>query len=422
MIKDQEHIRLSSDGLARSANVDKDSFTFVVNQMEFKCGMFQAAFISGYVHRLIAADCTVDRFEILNIENAHDFFDAVLALTRGESLNVCEANYRTIREITKALENQELLSLIDKSQIDSQGTLSLSNCISLLRRKYKCGMPCDAEVKFVASHFYELVGDQLGTLPCAVLETVVSQNCLQLWDEDSFLDFLLGYDDKYLSLLGYVECKFLSEAGMEDFLCYISTDCVTSQTWDSVCRRLVSGLCNTTLPKYRFADLHGFPLREGEELCGILDALSKLFQGNVDTKGAVQITSSGDMMNKCRQVADAGWKEWWGSTDLMNSWICFDFKDRAVWLDQYAIKSHKGPSWLLQWKLEGSLDGCDWVTLDKRNTSDLASEWAVKTFNCGVEGGVRFFRYIRLRQTGKNAVQRNHLVFCNIEFFGTLRG
>jgi hypothetical protein len=196
---------------------------------------------------------------------------------------------------------------------------------------------------------------------------------------------------------------------------------VDSCTWSSICRRLECSLSDITLPIERFADLRGFPYDEGKELNGILSYLTQVGMGNVHNKKVVNITSSGDMMNKCYQLADFGWSEWWGSSDVVDPWVRFDFQKREIWIESYTIRSHRGPSWMLQWELQGSSDGENWVTLDERNTNELASEWAVKTFECFEQKSPRFFRYIRLQNVGKNAAGRNHLVLGNIEFFGTLK-
>jgi hypothetical protein len=81
---------------------------------------------------------------------------------------------------------------------------------------------------------------------------------------------------------------------------------------------------------------------------------------------------------------------------------------------------------LLQWELEGSNDGRAWTSLDARNTQELNGALIVKIFRCSSKNRSKEFRYIRLRQTGKNGsnaarVPSNELALCNIEFFGWLR-
>jgi hypothetical protein len=75
--------------------------------------------------------------------------------------------------------------------------------------------------------------------------------------------------------------------------------------------------------------------------------------------------------------------------------------------------------------IEGSNDEKNWVNIDTRDTQELAGNYLVKHFNCSGGGASESFRFIRLRQTGKNSTNCDNLMLGNIEFFGmtpTLRG
>jgi hypothetical protein len=69
--------------------------------------------------------------------------------------------------------------------------------------------------------------------------------------------------------------------------------------------------------------------------------------GNVREKGIVNITSSGDGRNKCWQLANHGWTSYGGSTNNANSWACFDFKNSAVCVMSYTLKSISGDAVVL---------------------------------------------------------------------------
>jgi hypothetical protein len=95
-----------------------------------------------------------------------------------------------------------------------------------------------------------------------------------------------------------------------------------------------------------------------------------------------------------------------------------------VSLTGYTFKSDgtHGSSWhLLQWKIEGSANGTDWEKIDARITRDLNGSFVTKVFTCSQVGDPRFYRYIRITQTGKNSGGTDHFMLCNVEFFGTLR-
>ena len=87
-------------------------------------------------------------------------------------------------------------------------------------------------------------------------------------------------------------------------------------------------------------------------------------------------------------------------------------------LTGYSLKSGYAYH-LLKWVIEGSNDAEDWKVLDSRDTGDLNGKWIVKTYSCSSSGS-ESYRYLRLRQTGRNSEGRDCLVLSAIEFFGKL--
>ena len=104
----------------------------------------------------------------------------------------------------------------------------------------------------------------------------------------------------------------------------------------------------------------------------------------------------------------------------ISPWICFDFKDKTVRLTKYSVKSG-GCHYLHDWVIEGSNDGSNWQELDRRNTQDLNEKFIAKTCECSRASG-NSFRYLRLRQMGKNSGGNDQIQLSEIEFFGILQG
>jgi hypothetical protein len=166
---------------------------------------------------------------------------------------------------------------------------------------------------------------------------------------------------------------------------------------------------------------------------GIFSHLTTECGGNVHEKGVVNITTSGngkllgDGRSNPLKVVDHGSGGAWFSENAPNSWICFEFKRHSISLKNYTLKSspfdpgHWHPR---EWVIEGSNDGSIWEVVDRRNTQELNGKSIVKTFGCSGAESSTFFRFIRLRQTGKSChsgIARDILSFANIEFFGTLQ-
>jgi hypothetical protein len=144
--------------------------------------------------------------------------------------------------------------------------------------------------------------------------------------------------------------------------------------------------------------------------------------GNVHEKGFVDITCSSRLLGECWEVVNYRWTDYFCTQNVPNGWIQFDFKDRVVSVTHYALKSHSGDyNCLVQWILQGSMDGNTWSVLDTRNTQDLNGPLITKIFECQSDSSVsEFYRYIRFTQTGKDSSGNHHLLLRNIEFFGMI--
>ena len=110
------------------------------------------------------------------------------------------------------------------------------------------------------------------------------------------------------------------------------------------------------------------------------------------------------------------------SDDKPNSWIGYDFRERRVSPTSYSIMSYPtGPGGinLKSWVLEVSSDGgTSWTAVDSRNDNfDLNDKLVTRNFaiSAPLSGS---FRFVRLRQTGKNHAGNDRLGLSRLEIFG----
>lgn len=166
----------------------------------------------------------------------------------------------------------------------------------------------------------------------------------------------------------------------------------------------------------------------GQPYNGILSKLTELAEGNVHTKGVVNITASTSDHNEPFNVADFGWNDCFFTESRPSSWLMLDFLDKRISVTNYTIKTHKykaGTCHLKAWIIEGSVDCNTWEEIDRRSTPVLNGPNKMQTFpasslkNSNSSTGGRF-RYVRLRQTGANCKGNYILALSNIEFFGTI--
>jgi hypothetical protein len=87
----------------------------------------------------------------------------------------------------------------------------------------------------------------------------------------------------------------------------------------------------------------------------------------------------------------------------------------------YAIQTHDSPrdsAHLKSWVIDGSIDGMNWIELDRRtNNSHLNGSHLIRSFSISKSIECRF---IRVRQTGKNHQTNDRLKFYHFEVFGAL--
>ena len=165
---------------------------------------------------------------------------------------------------------------------------------------------------------------------------------------------------------------------------------------------------------------------KSDPLDGIIAHLTRECGGNVHKEGVVNVTASscyGDS-HKPENAVDLKSDSEFLSNNSPNSWICYDFKGRRVTPTSYSIRSYGGPglNHPKSWVLEVSNDGSEgsWKAVDSRkDNNDLNGDRVTRNFSLGTpQSGA--FRFVRLRQTGKDHRGCDYLVICALELFGTL--
>jgi hypothetical protein len=139
--------------------------------------------------------------------------------------------------------------------------------------------------------------------------------------------------------------------------------------------------------------------------------------GNVHDQGMVGVSASSVWSDLLAQHAvDLDRDNYFGSCDRPNQWLCYDFKERRIQLANYSIAAHTNDWFLRSWVVEGSEDGSAWMTLDEHhNNTEANLRHPVTTVE--VEPKMQC-RFIRLRQTGKCAGNKDSLVLFGFEVFG----
>jgi hypothetical protein len=173
-----------------------------------------------------------------------------------------------------------------------------------------------------------------------------------------------------------------------------------------------------SIPNSRIAGQTFSPSVDGS-LDGIISHLTREQGGNVHDRGIVDISSkSVDYSYVPKLAADLQSTNYFQSVNESDQWLCYDFKDRRVKPTHYSIHAHSNNWYLRSWVFEGSNDCSSWTVLDEqKNNSTTNSSHPIGTFSVLRSSECRF---IRVRQTGKNAQGNDYLILFAFEIFGQL--
>lgn len=294
--------------------------------------------------------------------------------------------------------------------------------------------------------------NKLKTITKSLLYAIISDAQIKLESEDSLFDFIndifeekeIRDEDISLDIVHFLEqieiCN-LSEEKFIKFVSQIDPTKITGTLWRNLCKRFCkedennkTSFGRQTKPQQKKQEpkkqVFAFNGEDQNRLKGIIHFLTQEAGGNVHDKGIVSVTPSSQFTNEsirlAKNVVDFDNLE----TRLLtgnkeNSWLKYDFKDRKVMPTQYSIRSKPfGPSndHPTDWVIEGSNNDSDWCLLDSRSgEKSLCAESVVRTFDIKkAEKGNEYYRYLRIRQTGRNACGYFYLGFSALEYFGTI--
>jgi hypothetical protein len=343
------------------------------------------------------------------------------AFVCGESVILDDENAAVLVGLIEDLGNVELSDAVMKF-VCAKEELKVSNCICRMKLKGRLELAIAEESDFIGSHISEFAKDEIAELEVSVLSDILRSESLRIPNEDWLLEFVVDLGDRHFGLLGDVRIEYLSRSGIDVFFGRISHQSLDDRLWQQLwirCRHRIVYETDDILLNRSIGSVHRPP---ESAWSGLISYLTELCCGNVHAKGLVAISCSSNSSNQCSDVVNYDWNNYWHTTNSPNGWIQFDFKDRLVSLSHYALKSDgEGSYHLLQWALQGSVDGNSWTDLDRRNTQELNGKYVTKIFPCdqGESSSTpHFYRYIRLMSTGTNSYGNDYLLLGNFECFG----
>ena len=425
---------------------DKD-FSFIVNGEEFKTSRFLSDLLSPILCRIHINDPTVDTF-VINTQHAGNF-SRILNLFNFKENEVDDNEFPFIKEVIEKLGNETIECKIEEeeTEITEDNAFTLMKIHEKNRFFYK--EKIERGIEFISSHLNEFIekrSEEIESLCIDTLMRILKSDKIKLSTEDQFMKFvnkLYLKSSEYSILYETVLFENISPETMKEFTSIFDINDATMMTWKRICGRLEGELKtdekNKEQNRYKkppngFQEIK-FNGEESGAFKGIIRHLANECGGNVSDKNEVIVTSSSS--NNCfpdrlpKNAVDFDDVQSIAQTNNEeNAWIKYDFKDRKVHPTHYSMRSHeagKGGNHPQHWVIEGSNTDRDddWKMLDsRRNVTVLDESYRVHTFEIQEKlDSNEFFRYLRIRQTGKNTYTTGswyYLTLSALEYFGTI--
>ena len=447
----EKNLLLSSSGLKNIVLYpsQEDEFQFIFPQGTINTKTIFAEFISPKVSNLHQTDPTIGSISFNNQLNGDKITSDVLSkfksLMLGESININEEESFQMKIISILLNNEELFNKISELYSNEISETNIYQYLSNLTFLYEISptfyhFSTQDIINFVASHFYSIDKSRIIHLPKEVLLSIISNENIKIDNEDSLFEFIKqifneeDINESDISILTFYEqldFRSLSEEKFREFIQIFNPSEITNELWEKLCYCFYVNTqdeSQNARGNDRYMMVFKKFIYEGNPFEGIIDHLTKSSGGNVSENGTVKVTSSSLNNGSVQNVVDLhNTSSYIQFTNVLNSWIKFDFGDRKVHPTQYSIRTriNSNNHHLKNWVIEGSNtdEENDWKLLDSRqNDSFLNGAKVTHTYNISEQLDQReSFRYLRLRQTGVDANNYYFGTFSALEFFGFLK-
>lgn len=405
-----------------------DDFTFIVNGSEFKTSRIVSDLISPKISQYHQNDPLLCHF-VINTKNRGNFSN-ILHLSNFSKITIPDDEIDFFSEVIEILGN-DLIDITNPKQEE--------NVLEILNKQnvFKCFYSTEIakEIDFISSNFYKLCdskSEELKKLSPEILERIISNPNLQLKDEDQLVKFI---NSLYLSSKN--DCSFLYEyvlftnvesSVIDEFADVFNFNDLTSKIWISIISRLKQTIKkdekDENVKKRYIEQGKMFSPQNDSNFDGILKYFVDQTNGNINEKVKIKASSfrSGRQPSNVVLFKNTD-KDFCTNEDKPDHWIGFEFKENRVIPTSYQIMSFpygQNSSHLKNWVVEGSNDNSKWEQIDSQKDCSYLNGQNLTHLFAIPKSSQKEFRFIRLRQTGKNWYNDDYLTLNAFELYGKL--
>lgn len=412
-----------------------DHFTFIVNGKRYETSRITADLLSPTIRNYHYQDCTNNEFTI-NIktnDGDNDYFKDFLQLCTFEQNQIDQSKLDYFCQYFILLGNTKEYLKIQNNIFDNITTENVLDKLIQLQKiftNYQQNIDLPNElfeslIQYASEHFSELNKDKMKKIDKSIIELIIRKETLKLNEEDDLLKFILNLyeeNNENSPLFEYIEFDKVSKEAFENFIESFSIEYLSLGIWKSICKRFLNYQNIMDYKRLNKSQPINMPYIKGQEFNGIIQFLTNKVGGNEHKNGTIKITSNSILTNISLPQNSIDYNTsssyYQSSVDTENTELCFDFKENAIQVSNYSIESSCCNIHLKNWVMEVSNDRKNWVLIDEHINDPALKNNRISTFNTKLLND--FYRFARIRQTGKSWDDSYTFVFYKIELFGKL--
>lgn len=243
-------MNLSHKGVSRLN--DTRDFSLIIGDRTIECSRSQIRFLSPKIAHILNSDPTFDKFKI-SVPECSCLIDVLENILAGLPIEVPRSKIDVFDRIISELGNDELLS-VQYIEVNS------SNVFDVIREKSQHFFDISRDVRFIASHFFELPRDHLMSLEISVLASVLESEELVLKSENDLFELIIDFgnslNEDISCLLSCLHLEYLSSSHMSQFVDLVTNDNF-GILWPCIRSRLVVPIDHSSVEESkRFSPKH----------------------------------------------------------------------------------------------------------------------------------------------------------------------
>ena len=229
---------------------EKD-FSFIVNGKEYKTNSFVASILSPTISKEFEENMNKSYYEI-NIEQEGDF-NRIIEYGEMKEVDIKPEENQYFKNVMKQLGNNFEFLRFSK---EFQEEISYENVMNRIQIKNELNVNLDEEISFISNNFhsyYTEYPESILTLDIHIIEKIISNTQLKLYDEKELFDVILQLylkSNEYSILFSYIIFINLPKESIREFNEHFDINDMNQCIWENITHRLEQDISTKSKEAY----------------------------------------------------------------------------------------------------------------------------------------------------------------------------